>query len=434
MITEISKQMKFALTESAEQAALTTGLVERQVKVTGANLCQTLVMGWWQDPNQSMEGLAQMAHSVGLQISAQGLDQRLNEKTASCLRELLRIIVTVKLKTKQQTLPSMKPFTHVYLEDSSIVTLDETLEKVWRGVGGSSSQSSVKLQTRLDMKQGHLDGPHLCDGRLHDNQAAQYHAPVEQGALHIRDLGYWSLDGWARAEQDDYFILSRMKTSTHFWFEGACYDCFNWCQLQENEQFDVPVLLGKTRKIPVRFVGRKLSATKAADKRRKLKRAAQKRGDTVSEARLALCDWVLMVTNVPQTQLSLHDMLIWLGVRWQIELLFKLWKSVGEIDNSRSRKPWRQLCEFYAKLIAMTLQHWLFIPAVWHFPNRSLTKAAKAIRLHVIRIATALHSQYALRRVLKHICDTLSTGCRINRSNKQKRTFQKLQALEVLIA
>lgn len=434
MITEISKQMKSTLTESAELAAAKTGLVQRKVKVTGTNLAQTLVMGWWQNPNQSMEGLSQVAHSVGLTISPQGLEQRLNQKTATYLQELLQTIVAVKLKTKQQKLPSMSNFTYVFLEDSSIVTLDDTLKDVWKGAGGSSSQSSVKLQTRIDIKHGGLDGPHLSDGRLHDNKAAECHATVPQGALHLRDLGYWSLAAWETARKEGHYVLSRLKTSTQFWHEETYYDCSSWCQQQEGDQFDVEILLGKTKKIPVRLLGIRASADEAEERRRKLKRSAQKRGDTVSQKRLALCDWTLIVTNVPAPLLSVRDALIWLGVRWQIELLFKLWKSVGEIDKSRSSKPWRQLCEFYAKLIAMTLQHWLFLPSIWHFPDRSLTKASNAIRLHVMRLATALHSQSALRRVIKDICDNLSTGCRINRSKKQTRTYHKLQSLEALIS
>lgn len=46
-------------------------------------------------------------------------------------------------------------------------------------------------------------------------------------------------------------------------------------------------------------------------------------------------------------------------VRWQIELLFKLWKNEGHIDSWRSEKPWRIPCELYAKLIAMVIQHWI---------------------------------------------------------------------------
>jgi hypothetical protein len=46
-------------------------------------------------------------------------------------------------------------------------------------------------------------------------------------------------------------------------------------------------------------------------------------------------------------------------LRWQIERLFRLWKEHGHIDEWRSKKPWRILCEVYGKLAAMLIQQWL---------------------------------------------------------------------------
>jgi len=40
--------------------------------------------------------------------------------------------------------------------------------------------------------------------------------------------------------------------------------------------------------------------------------------------------------------LSVDELLVIIRVRWQIELLFKLWKSSGRIDESRSHKPFRK--------------------------------------------------------------------------------------------
>jgi hypothetical protein len=63
--------------------------------------------------------------------------------------------------------------------------------------------------------------------------------------------------------------------------------------------------------------------------------------------------WTLLVTNMPGDCLTLREALVLVRVRWQIELLFKLWKSHGRVDESQSTKPWRILCEVYAKLLTM---------------------------------------------------------------------------------
>jgi len=198
----------------------------------------------------------------------------------------------------------------------------------------------------------------------------------------------------------------------------------------KDDSFDLPILLGRTAKVPVRLIGKRASPEAASELRRKKKQDAQRRGRTLSKASLNLCDWTLIVTNATVEQIPTRDAFIWLGLRWQIELLFKLWKSIAGIDKSRSKKPWRQLCELYAKLIAVVLQHWLFLPTLWNHPNRSLTKAAKVIQSHVIRICMAIGSVRKMSKVIRSICVIFDKHCRINKSCTTPRTFQKLASLE----
>jgi hypothetical protein len=74
-------------------------------------------------------------------------------------------------------------------------------------------------------------------------------------------------------------------------------------------------------------------------------------------------------------------------VRWQIEFLFKLWKSHGKIDAWRSADRWRIHTEIDAKLVAMVIQHWLLVVTSWHDPERSMVKGAQAVRAHACDLA-----------------------------------------------
>ena len=98
IITEVSHKMRELLDTTAQICAEETRLVQRQGgKVNGANLCQTLVFGWWQNPDASLEQLCQTGMSVGLTISPQGLDQRFNQQTGKFLKSLLNQIVAQKV-------------------------------------------------------------------------------------------------------------------------------------------------------------------------------------------------------------------------------------------------------------------------------------------------------------------------------------------------
>lgn len=57
--------------------------------------------------------------------------------------------------------------------------------------------------------------------------------------------------------------------------------------------------------------------------------------------------------------------------RWQIERLFKRWKSLGKLDTSTSADPLRRTCERYAKLLAVLVAHWFSLALWWHLPAPS---------------------------------------------------------------
>ena len=164
----------------------------------------------------------------------------------------------------------------------------------------------------------------------------------------------------------------------------------------------------------------------AAARRRRIRARAKAKGATPSAHALAWADWTVLVTNVPATLLTLSEALVLLRARWQIELLFKLWKSHGHVDESRSAKPWRILCEVFAKLLAMIVQHWVLLTGCWTAPNRSLPKAAHAVRQEALHLASTLASSAALCATLALIARCLAAGSRLNRRKKKPNTYQLL--------
>jgi hypothetical protein len=128
--------------------------------------------------------------------------------------------------------------------------------------------------------------------------------------------------------------------------------------------------------------------------------------------------------------LTLPEALVVMACRWQIELLFKLWKSHGQVDQSRSKNPWRILTEVYAKLLAMVVQHWLFLVGHWSLFDRSLFKAAQTVRSHAMHLAAHFGSAAQLEEAITTIGRCLRAGCRINKSRTAPRTYQRLKAFE----
>ncbi len=437
IISQVAQAMQVIMTETADKLARKTNFVQRQVKVRGSNFCQTLVMGWLGKPEATLEELCQTAVAVGLEITPQGLEQRFTKEASAFMKAELTETMGQVIKTEAVNIAVLKRFKGVYLTDSSTVSLPDGLSQIWVGCGNGQGggKAALKLETRLDMLQGEIDGPLLVDGRTNDRKAARAHKPLARGSLSIADLGYWKLADLEQKSLTGAYWLSRAQIQTVIYDDrGIRCSLADLMSKQKHNQLDMDILLGANHRLPARLIAVRVPQEVADQRRRKLKKQARDKGKTVSKARLALAEWTMFVTNTPDNLLSVPETLVLGRMRWQIELLFKLWKSHGQIDKSRSQNPWRILCEVYAKLMAMIIQHWAFLIGNWSFPDRSLVKAAKTVRQHALSLVIALGDRARLEEALGILGRCLAAGCRINKSAKTPRTFQLLLDLDEQIS
>jgi DDE family transposase len=429
-VTEIARAMETVLTLQADATARQVGFVRRQSKVRGAGFVQTLVLGWLKKPEASYSDLAQSAAAVGLQISIQGLEQRFTAEAASLLEQTLNSAVSQVISAEPTAIPILGRFNGVVVQDSSIINLPDALAMVWQGCGDrhGGHAAALKLQVRLDLQTGTLFGPLLEDGRANDNQSPSRTAPLARGALSLRDLGYFSLPQLGAFDAAEVFYLTRLLLQTAvFDLQGSRLDLLE--VLAKREPVDLPVQLGVAERLQARLLAVQVPQEVADQRRRRLKRDARRRGKQVTKARLALAGWTILVTNAPVEKLSLDEALVLARVRWQIELIFKLWKSHGKVDEWRSQKPWRILAETYAKLTAMVVQHWLFLVTFWPHPNRSLVKAAQTVRSQAALIEASLVGLLDLDAAIGQIQRCLDTGCRMNARKRAPNTYQQLLRL-----
>src|SRR5262249_61705239 len=84
----------------------------------------------------------------------------------------------------------------------------------------------------------------------------------------------------------------------------------------------------------------------------------KKKGRKLSERQRVMCQWTVMITDLPAEAFTVEEGCVLYRVRWQIELLYKAWKSGGGLGRTRGRKGGRGVCEAYAKRVAVMVQHW----------------------------------------------------------------------------
>jgi hypothetical protein len=423
--------MQTVLTEEAERLGRETGFIQRQVKWSGCSFVQTLVWGFLSNPEASYSELSQSAATLGLDISNQGLEQRFTETAAVFVRRVLEAMVRQVVLTNCNSFPVLESFNGVYLRDSSVIALPNELRNIWRGVGGTAGETAaLKLQVNLNYQTGQVHGPILQEGRAHDQTSPFQTESLPVGALHLGDLGYFNLDRLAKDQAAGVFWITRLKLGTCVYdLDGQRLDLASWLSGNPAPLVDVQISMGEEHRLSCRLIAVRVPQEVADRRRHLLKESARKKQRPVSPQQLKLAEWTVAVTNVSAERLSAHDVLTLLRVRWQVELLFKLWKSHAKVDEWRSKNRWRILCEIYAKLIGLCLSHWLFAVGLWSCADRSLFQAAKTVQKWATALALALPDPVQLQATLTALCNCLKAGCRQQKRKSHPATFQELLSL-----
>lgn len=435
-VPQIAHALQEVLSETALQAGRESGFIQRQVKLTGASFVQALVFTWLANPAASYEELAQTAATLGVTITPQGLEQRFSRTAADCLKRVLEAALKQVFRSQPSALPLLERFTEVYVQDSSVIHLPESLRDLWAGCGGDApSSAALKLQVRWALRSGALDGFFLTAGRANDPSSPTQNLPVLAGSLRLADLGFWSVPRLAEIGQSSAYWLSRLQAGTQVWWShGERLDLAAYLARQTSGELELAVELGATQRLPCRLLAQRVPPSVSAQRRRVLRQKAKKKSFTPTRLQLTLCDWTVIVTNVPAAKLTLKEALALLHVRWQIELLFKHWKSVGQIASSRSAKPERQLCELYAKLLGQIIQHWCLLCGTWDYPARSFTKAARLVQKKALHLASTLKQFRSLCTLLSELGRAVSVGCKIDKRKGRPSTIQRLQQVAEALA
>ena len=400
-VTRARKAMQAVLIDEANRLAIESGFMKRERVLTGSSFVCGLVSGWQNNPEASLEALSQAVGNAGTPISRQGLAYRFDAEAADFLQRVLAASLEQMVSATPVSAGILSRFECVDLVDSSVITLPNSLQDIWCGSGGYGANASVaalKLNVRLDVRHGCLKTLDISDGTQHDRRSIAHTQPLSRGSLQLADLGYFKLDDFERIAAQGAFWISRYKLNTAiFDCQGEPIDLPSWLPQQIDETLDCVIRMGKTKQLPCRLVAQRVPLTVVRQRHERIHETARQNQAVASPLALAMAHWTVYVTNVPPTLLTEQEVFLLGRYRWQIELLFKLWKSDLQVDTWRSLNPHRILCEICGKLIAAIVTHWLLLVACWHNPRRSFRLAMHTIRGLAWQFANSIHNNTLLR-------------------------------------
>jgi hypothetical protein len=430
-VTQVMEQYQSILEEEIHDIAYITGAVRRKGKLDVVTLAQMMIFGFWQDPDLRLSGLAQIGGRREVHVTESAISQRFTPECAMMFLKIMQQLAEVRLVSEKVDIPLLNQFSAVIVEDSTSITLPAEVAEVWRGCGeeGSTSSAAVKAFVRWDVSNGELIGPQLTNGRMNDHKSPFGIEELPEWSLYIADLGFFAIERLchiAREKKGKRYFVTRLQSKTNVYTRrGHRIHLAGILPKQVGQVREVGVVLGQKNGLPVRLILVKVPDEVAEERKERIHRIAQKNGDVPSKEILALAHWTIVITNIPRKRATYSEILVLLRLRWQIERLFRLWKEDAKIDEWRTKKPYRILCEFYAKMCAMIIQQSFIQEGCWLDPLRSLVKAADSLRRECNRIMVAFY-EGNLEKTVQSILRTLHSGCRIERRAAYPSTAQLL--------
>jgi Transposase DDE domain len=437
MVAKVVAAMERVLGEDLDGLAEKHKVVVRKRKFTGETLLKMLVMTLLKKPDAVFSDLATTAAQLGVSVSATAVEKRFTQPLIDFLRAVLDKALKELVAAEPTSVALLQRFTAVFIGDSSSIALPDKWQELFPGCGGTegSGKAALKLQVRWDLRTGELPLVLIEAGRASDAKSEIIQQDVPAGAVEIFDLGYFSIPRFRRLDEGQAYFISRLQYGTTVLDEqGQPISLCRWLATQtQTNVVDRPILLGAHDRLPCRLIAIRLTEESANRRRQKARENAVKHGRVASAEHLEQLGWSLYVTNLTEEQLTWKEVVVLSRARWQIELLFKLWKSHNLLAQHRAgATPEEALAVLWAKLIGILLQHWLLLSATWPNDRRSLFKAASALRDWITSLLMALDNHDQLVNTVTRIHTHLNHTAKTQSRKKKPSHFQLLRNPELL--
>jgi hypothetical protein len=436
-IPELHPVLNDLFHDDAEYLARLSGFCRRARKLTGPAFAQTLTFALLENPDATLEDFADFAEDVlGVDVTPQAFDKRFNPQAAEFLLELLRQAFNRSFSSLRPTLlPVLRRFTAVFLRDATLVTLPASLADLFPGRGGRHAPhgraAAVKLVFEAEVTSGELTDLSLLAGRDNEKVAAVADKPLPAGALLLEDMGFFCGQRLQRcADQEAYFLTRIPAWTAVFDLKGRRLDLVRLLRKTNADRLERKVRILHDCRMEVRLLAVRLPEEEANERRQRVRQEAKQRGRKVSQKKLELCDWNILVTNASAELLDVESAWVVRRVRWQVELVFKVFKSGGGVDRTRSECPWRVQCELYAKLLGMVVQQWLLLSAGYVMLRHSAYRAARQVRRLARRVVEGLGRVEVLVRAVIRLAHAVHRRCRVVPRESEPSTLDRLTELD----
>ena len=320
-----------------EATARRTGFVQRTSKITGKLFLALVTFGTWSEGKTTLAQLAAKGTQLRqpVEVSPEALHQRMNKQALAFLQDMLRqVLAKLQALTPVGDDGLFAAFHKVYIPDSTGFALPDALHKTFPGAGGSAAKAGAKIQAVWDYKSSLFDHFALTPWNIPDQRYVDtVVALAQKGILFLFDLGYFKVKALASLATAGAYFCCRLNHQTNIYetvagcVEPVSLEAYLLTVAPDRLLLEKAIFIGATARVASRLIAVRMPEAVVNARRRMAHKNAKKKGYTPSKAHLTLMAWNLFITNVPSTIWTTATVPKVDPMRWQIELIFKSWKS-----------------------------------------------------------------------------------------------------------
>ncbi|TQR18560.1 IS4 family transposase [Psychrobacillus soli] len=372
-LLHLKKCFELLSSSKMNELARETGFIQRERQIKVSNFLPFLFRNHQKMISDTLQELCLDLQLHHIPMTKAGLNKRFNNHCIDFLQAVWGELFQLQFREILAKMPINKkfPFKRFRILDGTAFKLPITYELIFKGTSGAG----VKIQVEFDYLSGQFLWLTSEDGKAADIHAGfERLAHLEPKDLCVQDLGYYHLDLFEEIERRDAYFLSRARLDTQFFLEvanpprhpdGRYVEKHRYIQVHMREEIqdlergcskEWPIMyIGHHKKMAMRCVIYRHTEKQEAEHKKRMARKHQKKArQTPKEHVLELAGVTVYLTNLPAS-VSAKEIGHLYSLRWQIELLFKTWKSHLKVHQIKQVKPERWLCHFYTQCIVLLL-------------------------------------------------------------------------------
>lgn len=370
--------------EAINKVARKTGFVKRARKLTASSFLNTLMFSVCNQQLTSLPDItSDLSANFDVDISKEALHKKFTSEAVAFLKEM----VSIHIKRQFDSIAGKNvPFPSIKTKDSSKYSLPDVYEGAYPGFGNFSKKNGLmNIQYEYDLVKGTWLSVELTNVTRNDQKDSKETLDsITKGDLHIRDLGYITPSYLERVIDRGAFFLNRLPSQVNIYTPEK--KKVTWKDIDKKLKktgtpfLEVDVLIYRDKFLSCRLILEPVSDDEYRKRLIDAEKSAKSRKVGVSDDHKIRCRYNAFITNVDREILPVETIRKTYYLRWQIELVFKTWKSYFEINKVKKVKKERMECQLLAKLLWILLNWNLFRAC-----NQYLQKNKKSKRVSTLK-------------------------------------------------